>query len=284
MIAYDISRVCCNFKLSCRFITNLLVLSCRIRRDGVYCLTTEGILCLIDSKKAVDKWVELKMGTGYSISVSENIVCCGGGTGFIRLFETKTLKYKGTLPKPPPTGTHVTSSNWIANKIVGQQLPVPGAISVDLKGSYVTAFYEDRTMIVWDISNLQHFTKYRSMISHSDSIMDVDYLPESNTVLPQGTFVTCSTDNTIRFWNIDGEDKQSDVANNNNNNNNVRGSIAQQNIFFRDLLHIINIPYARNSESETGIKCVRFSPDGNVISSGDFRAIFEYMMFARLRH
>jgi WD40 repeat protein len=74
----------------------------------------------------------------------------------------------------------------------------------------------------------------RSFLAHSTCIWDVDILPlHQGAPVPAGTFVTCSADNTIRFWNLD-QNVESQL--------NLRASIAQQNVFCRELLHLIYIP------------------------------------------
>jgi WD40 repeat protein len=156
----------------------------------------------------------------------------------------------------------VTFSNWSENNPATLS-PIPSAIASIVKGNYVSAFYSDRTMIVWDISNFQSIVKYRSSVSHHSSIMDIDYLPSDiSSPLPNGTFVTCSTDSTIRLWNIDQDSTAV---------NDVRSSVAQQSIFGRELLHIVNIPVDKNEDLESGVKCIKFSPDGGYIVCGDFQ-------------
>jgi WD40 repeat protein len=51
--------------------------------------------------------------------------------------------------------------------------------------------------------------KYRSFLSHSACIWDIEiYSSHTHPRIPFGTLITCSADNSIRFWNIDEPNNQ----------------------------------------------------------------------------
>jgi len=83
------------------------------------------------------------------------------------------------------------------------------------KSNMVACVYSDRSLIVWDATNEKSVTRYRSLAHHVGCVWDLEMVPSvtvpplaakansSHLPLPEGTFITCSADNTIRFWNLD---------------------------------------------------------------------------------
>lgn len=103
--------------------------------------------------------------------------------------------------------------------------------------SKLTCVYSDRSLFIWDIKNPKKVGKYRSFLGHSGCVWDVDVCPdtlpgsatgstamdlEQRPPFPPGTFVTCSSDSTIRFWNLNGA-----------------GSDTKRNMFSKELLRTI---------------------------------------------
>lgn len=85
------------------------------------------------------------------------------------------------------------------------------ACRISYDNTRVAAFYSDRSFFIWDIKDPKKIGKYRSHLAHSSCIWDVQTYPSSfgddkNTSFPEETFMTCSADNTIRFWNLELDD------------------------------------------------------------------------------
>nr|CAG4710316.1 unnamed protein product [Naegleria fowleri] len=231
----------------------------------VYAITEDGILCKIDPKcKELQSWVNTKVQKAFSMSVSDKYIATASAKGVVRLFETKTLQFKKTLPEPPPSTSHITmkSVNNINNSYVkpavSEDFIPPSALACGIFGEKVAVMYDDRSLFVWDISNLSLISKYRSFISHSGCVWDLDVLPvNTKSSLPPGTFATCSSDNTIRFWNIDSDQEE-----------NIRSSVAGKSAFCKELLAVLHIPPSVKN-ADGGIRSISFSPDGSAIISGD---------------
>ncbi|CAJ0905381.1 11010_t:CDS:2 [Entrophospora sp. SA101] len=115
--------------------------------------------------------------------------------------------------------------------------------------------------------------------------------------LPDNTFVTYSSDSTIRFWNLDQNSNSSSSNANSHNRNSSSTSnsnVIKKNIYSKECLKIVyvdpNGTYqmcatlgAKNDDSESssstdnhqpvisdgGVRTLRISPDGKLMASGD---------------
>lgn len=93
------------------------------------------------------------------------------------------------------------------------------AIQLSSDSTRLSVVYTDRTLTVWDITNPKKSGLLRSFLAHCacvsndyfffyfffldfETIWDLAICPE-NGPLPEGSFITCGGDNTIRVWNID---------------------------------------------------------------------------------
>lgn len=129
------------------------------------------------------------------------------GDGIIRLFEPTTLAFKLSLPRPPPLGC--ANEGLSAVQALDGCRPATLCVSMTLDSQKVLGVYGDRSLFMWDIRRPSRITKYRSFMFHSGAVWDVKVVPDdaaaSNSgtgALPADTFVTCSSDSTVRFWNI----------------------------------------------------------------------------------
>lgn len=103
--------------------------------------------------------------------------------------------------------------------------------------------------------------------------------PGDREVFPPGTFVTCSSDNTIRFWNLNNLESQK---------RNVFSKEILRTIFLAEsdystmkardlplslwitLWLLIRVGYESGTPtSEGGIRCIKVHPSGTEIASGD---------------
>ena len=62
-------------------------------------------------------------------------------------------------------------------------------------------------MYMWDIHDVRKIGKQWSFLYHSACVFGVETYPElkdgNKAALPAGSFFTCSSDGTIRIWNVD---------------------------------------------------------------------------------
>ncbi|RZC41906.1 mitogen-activated protein kinase-binding protein 1, partial [Asbolus verrucosus] len=113
-----------------------------------------------------------------------------------------------------------------------------------------------------------------SFLYHSACIWGVEMAPP-NSPLPPGSFLTCSSDDTIRVWSLD---KLTD--------RNARG-MFRPNVYSNELLKVVyvdkDLSYIKDLDlsvgsdkqqdtsydGRNGVRCIRVSPDGKNLASGD---------------
>ncbi|KAG2173149.1 hypothetical protein INT43_004522 [Umbelopsis isabellina] len=178
-----------------------------------YLLSETGLLCMFKDGRILDKWVDLQVRMACSLHVCAKYVICACDNGIVRLFEPRTLRYCGMLPRPNPLGVDLSSFvNVQQLDTIKETATYPDtlAIKFDSTSNKVTCIYSDRSLIIWDVKHLQRIAIYRSFISHSECVWGTQMYPQQRTKetkingnLPPYTFATHSADGTVRFWNID---------------------------------------------------------------------------------
>ncbi|KAL6755136.1 hypothetical protein V8C86DRAFT_2437065 [Haematococcus lacustris] len=97
---------------------------------SVYALTSTGTLLLLRGTcRVVDKTVNLQVPAAYALAVSTCLVACGCAGGVVRLFATRTLQFKSSLPRPSPTLSAVHRTNMPAHGGGGSSSATPDTLS-----------------------------------------------------------------------------------------------------------------------------------------------------------
>lgn len=159
------------------------------------------------------------------------------------------------------------------------------AIVYDEARSKVTCVYNDHSLYIWDLRDICRIGKSHSFLYHSACIWGVETVPfnylKSNIKhnLPSDCFLTCSSDDTIRVWDIE----------NNNYENNNDNEIYRRNIYSKELLKILYIddelnhikdmdnPILSNNEKSSatsydgrnGVRCIKINHENNHLATGD---------------
>uniref|UniRef100_G1TFY4 WD repeat domain 62 n=1 Tax=Oryctolagus cuniculus TaxID=9986 RepID=G1TFY4_RABIT len=244
---------------------------------STFCVSYSGLLCQFNEKRVLEKWINLKVSLSSCLCVSQELIFCGCTDGIVRIFEAHSLHYLANLPKPHYLGVDVAlglEPSFLFRRKAEAVYPDTVALTFDPVHQRLSCIYKDHSIYVWDVKDINKVGKLWSELFHSSYVWNVEVYPEfedQRACLPSGSFLTCSSDNTIRFWNMD----------------NCRDSHWQKNIFSNTLLKVVYVENDiqhlqdmshfpdRGSESGTpvdakaGVRVMQVSPDGQHLASGD---------------
>lgn len=198
-----------------------------------------------------------------------------------RVFNTETLEYVTTLPRTHYLGVDVSQGVQISHMMSAPQnskYPDTIAIVYDESRSKVSCVYNDHSLYIWDLRDIRRVGKSHSFLYHSACIWGVETVPSNflrngnvQCKLPTDSFLTCSSDDTIRVWGLE----QSET-----------NEIYRKNIYSKELLKVIYIddelnfikdmdnPTQSNEKSSSydgrnGVRCIKVSADYGQLATGD---------------
>ncbi|NWI18009.1 MABP1 protein, partial [Crypturellus soui] len=261
------------------------------KADSTFCITSSGLLCEFNEKRLLDKWVELRPScvlcppqttVANCISVNHDYIFCGCADGTVRIFNPLNLHFVTTLPKPHFLGTDiasVTEASRLFSGMADAKYPDTIALTFDPTNQWLSCVYNDHSLYVWDVRDPKKVGKVYSALYHSSCVWNIEMYPEvkdnNQSCLPPGSFITCSSDNTIRLWNTESS--------------NIHGTALHRNILSNDLMKIIYVDDntqvlldtdynsggsadkadAQVIDTKVGIRTVCVSPGGEHLASGD---------------
>ncbi|XP_047677373.1 mitogen-activated protein kinase-binding protein 1 isoform X3 [Tachysurus fulvidraco] len=255
------------------------------KASSTFCITSSGLLCEFNEKRLLDKWVELRKNDNITtslataLSVTEDLIFCGCADGTLRAFNPVNLHFLCTLPRPHSLGTDIATitdaSHLFAYKL-DARYPDTVAVSYDPTNRWLSCVYNDHSLYVWDVRDLHKVGKVYSALYHASCVWSVENSESDRACLSPGSFLSCSSDNTIRIWNTDGYN-----------------ATVKRNVISNDLQKIIYIDNnvtalldpdctisnnsekadPQTSENRTGIRTMCVSPDGQHLASGDRNGI-----------
>ncbi|PRP86748.1 hypothetical protein PROFUN_02897 [Planoprotostelium fungivorum] len=241
------------------------------QKNAVYAITSKGNLSYYNAAtRTMERWVSLKAAAVYAVSTNDRYVVCSCSNGHTRIFSTETLDYVNSLPRPHQLGKEYLGRESVTGiQAQAQQaldvFPDGICCRVTSDGLKLGAIYSDHSMFVWNLREIKKIGKYRSFLAHSGCIWDIDVFPEGDKLspFPSGSFVTSSADGTIRVWNTNGPALESQM--------NIFGIECLRTLYLdKDMSHM----KARSGQEVIGtgacsIRCVKLSPDGLFLASGD---------------
>uniref|UniRef100_A0A8C3SZY9 WD repeat domain 62 n=1 Tax=Chelydra serpentina TaxID=8475 RepID=A0A8C3SZY9_CHESE len=238
---------------------------------NTFCVSYSGLLCQFNEKRILEKWIDLKVSLANCICVSEEFIFCGCANGTVRIFHSHNMHYLTDLPKPHYLGVDVAKE--LEPRQPDSVYPDTIALAFDPCNCWLSCVYKDHSIYIWDVKDTNKVGKVWSDLFHSSFVWNVEVYPEfedHRSCLPPGSFLTCSSDNTIRFWNVESDTRP----------------MFQKNIYSNNLLKVVymdnNNSHLQDSTSvpdrnensgyldvKAGVRVMQVSPDGQHLASGD---------------
>ncbi|XP_036150133.1 LOW QUALITY PROTEIN: mitogen-activated protein kinase-binding protein 1, partial [Monomorium pharaonis] len=249
--------------------------------DSTYAITKTGLLCEFNNRRLLDKWVELRTNSANCMAIGDKYIFIGCAEGIVRCFSPSTLQFITTLPRTHYLGVDVAqglSISHMSQHPVNARYPDAIALAFDERNNKLTCIYNDHSIYVWDVRDIKRVGKSHSFLYHSACIWGVEMYPtdsDSLGAMPSGSFITCSSDDTIRVWNLEKDCSPNET-------------IYKRNIYSNELLKVLyvdpELTYLKDLDlaaagstekndasydGRNGVRSIRVSPDGKHLASGD---------------
>lgn len=248
--------------------------------ESTYAITRNGQLVEFNSRRLLDKWVACRTSSANCLAVGTKYILVGCAEAIVRCFNAETLEYVTTLPRTHYLGVDVAQGVQLTHMMsapANAKYPDTIALVFDEMRSKATCVYNDHSLYVWDLRDVRRVGKSHSFLYHSACIWGVETVPftyvRNNLAhnLPLDCFLTCSSDDTIRVWDLDGCDSN---------------DVYRKNIYSKDLLKVAYIddelnfikdmdnPILNNEKGSTydgrnGVRCIKISTERNHLATGD---------------
>ncbi|EDO28888.1 predicted protein, partial [Nematostella vectensis] len=143
--------------------------------DYTYSVTSNGKLCAFGASRSLEKSFELRASRALCLAVSEQFICCGCTNGIVRVCDPVTLEIIRTLPRPHFLGVDVEKvvDGSCEDEKESDLYPDAIALSMDPKHNKVTCLYNDRSLYVWEMLDIDKIVKSFSSLYHSSGIWGI---------------------------------------------------------------------------------------------------------------
>ncbi|XP_011861169.1 PREDICTED: mitogen-activated protein kinase-binding protein 1 isoform X4 [Vollenhovia emeryi] len=249
--------------------------------DSTYAITKTGLLCEFNNRRLLDKWVELRTSSANCMAIGNKYIFIGCAEGIVRCFSPSTLQFVTTLPRTHYLGVDVAqglSISHMSQHPPNARYPDAIALAFDERNNKLTCVYNDHSIYVWDVRDIKRVGKSHSFLYHSACIWGVEMYPADPDLvgaMPPGSFITCSSDDTIRVWNLERDST-------------LNNALYKRNIYSNELLKVLyvdpELTYLKDLDlaaagsteksdasydGRNGVRSIRVAPDGKHLASGD---------------
>ncbi|CAF2516221.1 unnamed protein product [Rotaria sp. Silwood2] len=258
-----------------------------------YVITANGLICQFDEHRQLRGERDLQEKAN-CLAIGDVYLVVGCAKGAVYIFSPQTLEYVMSIPLPHYLGVDIGFITSIDQMTYSQQqnmcFPDTIAVCLDEDKSVLTCFYNDHSFYIWDIKNERSIKKRDSYMYHSGCGWGIETYSRTSTspsILRHLTCITCSSDNTIRFWSLNNGEADSYFA-----------PSPAANIFSRQLMKVVYLDedYSKLCDSQTiqerpefvpkvGGRCMKMAPDGLSLAIGDRNGnirIFDMQTFKQI--
>ncbi|XP_047542571.1 mitogen-activated protein kinase-binding protein 1 isoform X3 [Vanessa atalanta] len=238
--------------------------------ESTYAITRGGLLCEFNSRRLLDKWVELRTTSANCMAIGSEYIFVGCAEGIVRCFAPASLRYVTTLPRTHYLGVDVSQGQNISHMFSqpnSARYPDAIALTYDERNHKLTCVYNDHSLYVWDVRDIKRVGKSHSALYHSACIWGLDMVPGGP--MGAGSFLSCSSDDTVRLWTLQGN---SSTASNIYSNELTKVLYIDPELKFLkdvDLTATSDKDKSKTYDDKTGVRCVRVSPCGRHVAAGD---------------
>ncbi|CAF3849173.1 unnamed protein product, partial [Rotaria sordida] len=258
-----------------------------------YVLTANGLICQFDENRKLraDKKFQEKTNC---LAISDSYLVVGCDKGVVYILSSEILENIMSVPLPHCLGIDINFIGSIDQMTYPQKqnisFPNTIAVCLDENKSLLTCFYNDHSFYIWNIRNGREIEKRDCYMYHSACIWGIETYSIRSTspaTFNRLSFITCSADNTVRFWSLGHNETRSTFA-----------SLPVENVLNRHLMKIIYLDedYSKlcdnpttqekpESTTKLGGRCMKMAPDGLSLTIGDLNGnirIFDMKTFKQI--
>ncbi|KAL9315375.1 hypothetical protein ACSQ67_016376 [Phaseolus vulgaris] len=171
-----------------------------------------GILYLINSGMLVEKSVTLKVRKAFALSTSAKLIACACNNGAVQLFTPISLEYVGSIlyskTKKLLKGSNLVSHTIVPEQASEQLLALPDAVACQFSAlEKIVVVYGDHSLYIYDIHDVNQQTLFPIFCWPQGVDETAIVNAKQIAIIFQGlfggiSFATCSTDGSIRIWDI----------------------------------------------------------------------------------
>ncbi|XP_076874329.1 mitogen-activated protein kinase-binding protein 1-like [Brachyhypopomus gauderio] len=143
---------------------------CGDRSESTFCITSSGLLCEFNEKRMLDKWVDLRTRAACALCVTEELIFCACADGTVRVFSPSDLRFLCTLPHPHHLGIDVAAATFHSPLFWTKpdaRYPDCVAVTYDPVNLWLSCVYNDHSLYVWDVEELQKVGRVHSLESEN---------------------------------------------------------------------------------------------------------------------